>query len=115
MLRLFSADDHIIGHARVWQDRVPAKYRDVAPHIVEEGRLRILEYETEVLDGGLTQLPASRLKNRVWIGFVYTDMRIGCYDPRRASQGFSWQTGFLPQSYFQTLPRLLARYSHFQR
>ena len=31
MLKLFSADDHIIEHATVWQDRVPAKYRDAAP------------------------------------------------------------------------------------
>ena len=36
MYQLFSADDHIIEHARVWQDRVPQRLRSQAPHVIEE-------------------------------------------------------------------------------
>ncbi len=47
MYTLFSVDDHIVEPRDVWSTRVPAKYRDRAPHVVEEdGR------ETWVWDGG---------------------------------------------------------------
>jgi hypothetical protein len=31
---IISVDDHAIEHPRVWLDRLPAKYADVAPRIV---------------------------------------------------------------------------------
>lgn len=37
--RIYSADDHLIEPAHLWVDRVPAKYRDRCPRIVEvDGR-----------------------------------------------------------------------------
>jgi predicted TIM-barrel fold metal-dependent hydrolase len=33
--RIISVDDHVIEHPRVWLDRLPAKYADVAPRIVK--------------------------------------------------------------------------------
>ena len=33
--RIISVDDHVIEHPRVWLDRLPAKYEDVAPRIVK--------------------------------------------------------------------------------
>ncbi len=45
VLQLFSADDHIIEPADVWHDRVPASYRDVAPHVVEEDGREYWVYE----------------------------------------------------------------------
>src|ERR1700738_4364972 len=33
--KIISVDDHVIEHPRVWLDRVPAKYADVAPRIVK--------------------------------------------------------------------------------
>jgi hypothetical protein len=32
--KIISVDDHVIEHPRVWLDRLPAKYADVAPRIV---------------------------------------------------------------------------------
>ncbi|HEU4687169.1 MAG TPA: amidohydrolase family protein [Vicinamibacterales bacterium] len=32
---LISVDDHVIEHGNVWQDRLPAKYKEVGPRIVE--------------------------------------------------------------------------------
>ena len=34
MHKIFSVDDHIIEPANVWTDRVPTKYRDLAPHLM---------------------------------------------------------------------------------
>jgi acyl-CoA synthetase (AMP-forming)/AMP-acid ligase II len=31
--KIISVDDHVIEHPRVWLDRLPAKYSDVAPRI----------------------------------------------------------------------------------
>ena len=36
MRKLFSVDDHIVEPKDTWTSRVPAKYRDVAPHVREE-------------------------------------------------------------------------------
>jgi predicted TIM-barrel fold metal-dependent hydrolase len=33
--RIVSVDDHIIEHSRVWLDRMPAKYLDACPRVVE--------------------------------------------------------------------------------
>jgi predicted TIM-barrel fold metal-dependent hydrolase len=33
--KVISVDDHVIEHPRVWLDRLPAKYADVAPRIVK--------------------------------------------------------------------------------
>jgi hypothetical protein len=33
--RIVSVDDHIIEHGRVWLDRLPSKYQDAAPRVVE--------------------------------------------------------------------------------
>ena len=44
--QLVSVDDHVIEHSRVFLDHLPAKYADVAPHIVEiEGGRQMWKYE----------------------------------------------------------------------
>ena len=32
-----SVDDHLIEPARLWEDRVPERWRETAPHIVRDG------------------------------------------------------------------------------
>lgn len=38
-MQLVSVDDHVIEHPRVWTDRLPAKYREIGPQIVEVERV----------------------------------------------------------------------------
>ena len=33
--KIYSADDHLIEPAHLWNDRVPAAFRDRAPKIIE--------------------------------------------------------------------------------
>ena len=34
--KIISVDDHIVEPADVWTSRMPAKYKDAAPHIVRK-------------------------------------------------------------------------------
>ena len=45
MLKLFSVDDHIVEPADVWSKRVPARYKDRAPHVVERDGRQTWEWE----------------------------------------------------------------------
>ena len=83
---LMSADDHLIEPAHLWVDRVPAKYRDSCPRIVESRRPRGLAVtktsspsppmgSCRPLDGFRDWLSAAPGTAR------YDEIRPGCYDP----------------------------------
>ncbi|MET0324839.1 MAG: amidohydrolase family protein [Ilumatobacteraceae bacterium] len=105
MLKLFSADDHIIEHATVWQDRVPAAYRDVAPRVIEEdGREYWLYEDTRGATMGLNAV-VGRPKDQLNPDPIrFSEMRPACYDPvERAKDMLS--DGILASVLFPTLPR----------
>jgi predicted TIM-barrel fold metal-dependent hydrolase len=105
MLRLFSADDHIIEHARVWQDRVPQRFQEAAPRVIEEDGREYWVYAG--MRGETMGLSAvvGRPKDQVNLDPVrFADMRPGCYDPReRAKDLFS--DGIYASVLFPSLPR----------
>jgi predicted TIM-barrel fold metal-dependent hydrolase len=84
--RLMSADDHVIEPRHLWVDRVPAKYRDRCPRIVEVDGREAWLYEDE-----LTYIPMGSC--RPLPGFDeagyppapgtarFDEIRPGCYDP----------------------------------
>jgi len=100
--RIISVDDHVIEHANVWQDRLPAKFKEKGPHVIQKrGHMRfvggVFSYE-EADDGQLgdwwvyeeKQVPQTRLsaaagfdRDEVTVtGITYDEMRRGCWDPR---------------------------------
>jgi predicted TIM-barrel fold metal-dependent hydrolase len=84
--RLMSADDHMIEPPHLWVDRVPAKYREACPRIVEIDGRQAWEYEGEI-----TYIPMGSC--RALPGFDeagyppapgtarFDEIRPGCYDP----------------------------------
>ena len=50
---IVSLDDHVVEPADVWTSRLPAKYRDVGPHIV------MAPAGTPILDGGTYSVNSS--------------------------------------------------------
>src|SRR5579862_165104 len=105
MLRLFSADDHIIEPAGVWQDRVPARFREAAPRVVEEDGREFWVYagvRSETM--GLNAV-VGRPRDQVNPDPLrFADMRPGCYDPvERARDMLS--DGIFASVLFPTLPR----------
>jgi predicted TIM-barrel fold metal-dependent hydrolase len=81
-----SADDHMIEPRHLWVDRVPARYRESCPRIVEVDGREAWRYEDE-----LTYIPMGSC--RALPGFDeagyppapgtarYDEIRPGCYDP----------------------------------
>ena len=99
--RIISVDDHVIEPANVWQDRLPEKYKDVGPRVVQErGNMSFVggnfSYEPDP-DGQLgdwwvyedKRVPQTRLSAAAGfdrddvkvVGITYDEMRTGCYDP----------------------------------
>ena len=101
--KIISVDDHVIEPANLWQDRVPAKYKDVAPRInrapmpdVEYvgGQLTVKEgSEGTMADWWLYEdlkRPLLRVDSAVGVprdevtmsGITYDDMRPGSFDQK---------------------------------
>ena len=99
--RIISVDDHVIEPANVWQDRLPEKYKDVGPRVIQErGNMSFVggnfSYEPDP-DGQLgdwwvyedKRVPQTRLSAAAGfdrddvkvVGITYDEMRAGCYDP----------------------------------
>jgi predicted TIM-barrel fold metal-dependent hydrolase len=104
-LKLFSADDHIIEPAHVWQTRVPAAMRDRAPHVVEEDGLEYWEYEDQ--RGTTMGLNAVAGQDHRAISpdpVRFSDMMLGAYDPTQRAKDML-ADGVLASVLFPTLPR----------
>jgi predicted TIM-barrel fold metal-dependent hydrolase len=104
-LHLFSADDHIIEPPTVWSDRVPARLRDVAPHVVEDDGVEYWAYEsTRGTTMGLNAV-AGKPHNVISPDPVrYSEMIPGCYDPVERARDML-ADGILASVLFPTLPR----------
>jgi len=99
--KIISVDDHVIEHATVWQDRLPAQYRDVGPRVIQErGTMQFVggtfsyqpDPEGDLCDWWLydgKRVPQTRLsaaagfdRDEVKVtGITYEEMRKGCWDP----------------------------------
>ena len=78
---MVSCDDHILEPPTLWQDRIPAKYRDIAPRISHEKTADFWLYEDRKAPmlGLLTAMGRPR---EHWTPdpTTYASMRPGCYD-----------------------------------
>jgi predicted TIM-barrel fold metal-dependent hydrolase len=78
---MVSVDDHVLEPASVWQDRVPARYRDIAPRLAQtpEGEFWLYE-DRRVPTGGLAASAGMRKEDFTPNAISYADMLPGCYD-----------------------------------
>jgi len=88
-MKMLSTDDHLIEHPRVWSDRLPSKYRDVGPVIVEQARAggkapaEVWRYEDRIYPTiGLNAVAGKRPEEFGLEPTRYDEMIPGCYDPR---------------------------------
>ena len=126
--KVVSVDDHVIEPPNVWQDRLPARYREVGPRVVREKVAEMtfvggrFEYRAagpgedgtwcdwwycEDLRWPQTRLSAAAgyPRDEVTVSpITYDDMRPGCYDPtaRLADMDLNWVEASLS---FPTFPR----------
>jgi predicted TIM-barrel fold metal-dependent hydrolase len=102
---LFSADDHVVEHARVWTDRVSTRHRERAPHVIEEDGREYWVYEdVKSPQMGLNAVAGKRADEYTPDPIRYSDMIPGCYDPL-ARAGDMLHDGIRASVCFPTLPR----------
>lgn len=95
-MHLISVDDHLIEHRRVWLDRMPEKYLEVCPRVVESGDEGMYsEFGTYVKPHSQAWLYEGNIHAQMGLNAVagkppealgldpvrYEDMIPGCYDP----------------------------------
>ena len=66
--KIISVDDHVVEPANVWQDRLPAKYKDAGPKIVIAP-----QGDMSLVDGAWVESPGSGEKMAAW--WHYEDHR----------------------------------------
>jgi predicted TIM-barrel fold metal-dependent hydrolase len=47
-MKIVSVDDHLFEHDNVWTDRLPAKYKDIGPHVILDKDIPFWVYEDRV-------------------------------------------------------------------
>jgi predicted TIM-barrel fold metal-dependent hydrolase len=102
---LISVDDHVLEPGHVWQDRVPARFKDAAPRLVrdKDGEAWVYEGKRMVTPG----LGAVAGKTREEFSFepiTYDEMRPGCYDSVARLEDMD-RAGVLASMCFPSFPR----------
>jgi predicted TIM-barrel fold metal-dependent hydrolase len=82
-MKIISVDDHLIEHPRVWQDRLPERYKERGPKIVEnEHGHHVWHYDGDIFPQiGLNAVAGKDPKDYGMDPVRYDDMIPGCYDP----------------------------------
>ncbi|MFI5041091.1 MAG: amidohydrolase family protein [Acidimicrobiales bacterium] len=81
-VQVISVDDHVIEHARVWTDRLPARFLEAGPRIVElDGDAQAWSFEGRVMPTiGLNAVAGKDPKDFGLDPIRFDDMLPGCYD-----------------------------------
>ena len=108
-VQLISVDDHVIEHPRVWEDRLPQKYKERGPRIVETDVRCVWLYDgvthSEV---GLNAVAGKSFEERGIDPMKYSDMRPGCYDVEQRIEDMDID-GVHAELCFPTLPGFAGR------
>ena len=104
---LVSVDDHLYEPPNLWQDRVPSKYRDMAPwveHSRGNGEFWVYE-DTRVATGvGLGARAGKTYEELRPDPIQFSEMRPGCYDATARIEDMD-TAGIISSLCFPTYPR----------
>ncbi|MDH3047250.1 amidohydrolase family protein [Gordonia alkanivorans] len=80
--QIVSVDDHLVEHPKVWQDRLPTKYKEQGPRIIEVDNKHLWSYDGSVFPTIGLNAVAGKPKEEWGMDPVrYEDMIPGCYEP----------------------------------
>jgi predicted TIM-barrel fold metal-dependent hydrolase len=107
-----SVDDHLIEPARLWQERLPQRWRETGPRIVRDGDAEFWAYEDrQIVTTGLNAVAGKRREEFSPEPITYEDMRPGCYEP--AARVADMNQGFVLSSLlFPSFPRYCGQVFH---
>ncbi|MRJ77252.1 amidohydrolase family protein [Aeromicrobium sp. SMF47] len=82
-MQIISVDDHVIEHPRVWTDRLPKKFVERGPQIIETDQgHHVWKYDGDIYPYiGLNAVAGKEPKDFGMEPVRYDDMIPGCYDP----------------------------------
>ncbi|MBF4996449.1 amidohydrolase [Nocardia sp. BSTN01] len=107
-----SVDDHLIEPARLWQERLPEKWRETGPRIVREGKSEFWVYEDrQIVTTGLNAVAGKKREEFSPEPITYEEMRLGCYDPAARVADMN-QGHVLSSMLFPSLPRYCGQIFH---
>jgi predicted TIM-barrel fold metal-dependent hydrolase len=102
---LISVDDHILEPPNLWVDRVPAKDRDRAPHMIEQDGVDYWVYDgNQYPSSGLSAVAGKSKEEFSPEPLPYSEMRPGCYDPVARLEDMD-RAGILASLCFPTVTR----------
>jgi predicted TIM-barrel fold metal-dependent hydrolase len=104
-VQIVSVDDHVIEHPKVWQDRLPAKFREAGPRSIrdDQGRDVWMFEGTPHFNGGLGAVAGKDRKDYGTDPVSYDDMLPGCYDIKARLKDMD-ADGMQAQLCFPTFP-----------
>jgi predicted TIM-barrel fold metal-dependent hydrolase len=102
---LFSADDHIVEPPDVWSKRVPQRFLEQAPHVIEEGGMEYWMVEGKRMPTvGLNAVAGKPEEEWTMDPVRFSDMIPGCYDPKARAEDMRSE-GIAASLNFPSLPR----------
>ena len=107
-----SVDDHLIEPARLWQERLPEKWRGTGPRIVRDGTSEFWVYEDrQIVTTGLNAVAGKTREEFSPEPITYEDMRPGCYEPAYRVADMN-QGAVLSSILFPSFPRYCGQVFH---
>jgi predicted TIM-barrel fold metal-dependent hydrolase len=104
MLKLFSVDDHIVEPADVWTKRLPQKFQEKGPHVIEaEGRQFWVYEDQRSATMGLNAVAGKAPEEWGTDPVRFTDLIPGCYDAAARADDFR-ADGIVGSVLFPSLP-----------
>ena len=81
-MKIISIDDHVVEHPRLWQDRLPERYQELGPRIIEDEKgHHVWLYENQRYPQiGLNAVAGKDPRSYGMEPVRYDDMIPGCYD-----------------------------------
>jgi predicted TIM-barrel fold metal-dependent hydrolase len=102
---LISVDDHILEPPNVWQDRLPARYKDAGPRLVRQDGDEFWAYEDRrIRTSGLSAVIGKSAKEFSPEPISYENMAPGCYDSAARLADMD-QAGIIASLCFPSFPR----------
>lgn len=104
MFKLFSVDDHIVEPADVWTKRLPNKYQDQCPRVVESDGRQFWVYEDQrSATMGLNAVAGKDPQDWGTDPVRFADLIPGCYDAAARAEDFR-ADGIVGSVLFPSLP-----------
>ena len=85
-VRLISVDDHLLEHPRVWEHRLPARFQEAGPRVVEADDGPWAGHEVWLMEGKAYPTLkhyaiAGQDREGASAPIRFSEMLPGCYDP----------------------------------